>query len=163
MKDINKVNFPSMFSIEYANKTSYLLGTMHVLPLSALPDQCIKIIHSCSTLVVEDSTHDSVEYYTKAILRDPNSASWLDQLPNNIANFIENLINTFYDEFDPELRRKAGELEIWAAYQSAYQGFMMQLTKDQSIDQDESGFGMDQQLIIFKATIKFKYSYTRPR
>lgn len=60
MKDINKVNFPSMFSIEYANKTSYPLGTIHVLPLSELPGQCIKIIHSCSTLVVEESTHDNI-------------------------------------------------------------------------------------------------------
>lgn len=145
MKTINNVKLPSLFSIEYQDKTSYLLGTMHILPLSVLPDECIKIIHSCSSVVIEQATHDYMEYYTKAVLRAPNSPCWLAQLPNNIANFIEELINTAYNEFDPRLRKKADELEIWAAYQMAVHGLMIQLAKNQSTE-DESGLGMDNEL-----------------
>lgn len=123
----NKINIPLFFSLERGKKISYLLGTNHALSLGQLPLECFKIIERCSTFVTEEDDTGQEEFYTRAILREKPSKSWVKQLPSEIAQKLEFYIAKFYESFPEELRKKADELEIWAAYQFAEQGLMQLL------------------------------------
>ncbi len=153
----NQVQVPLLFSLRHRthspHKTSYLLGTLHVRPLSILPDQCMTVIESCSSFVTEQSYDDAdvSEYYTKAILRGENSPNWFSELSSEIADFVEKAVETYFEYYEPDLKKPAQALELWAAYHLAYQGFIIMLAagnSDISNTDHQESLPMDHELML---------------
>lgn len=90
-------NNPHFFELEYGGKISYVLGTYHTIPYSALHKDVKAIIRKLNSLVLESvhkkiSNKNEIEFGIHGPFRSPNEIDYYSRLPSFVKNLFNELV-----------------------------------------------------------------------